>query len=69
MGGDEEQAKEMFDKILDEIREKDYDLSFNKYKIVDIPRPTHRATSEIFADIENTYEESKNKKSKSLPTL
>ncbi|MBE6504101.1 MAG: SAM-dependent DNA methyltransferase [Methanobrevibacter sp.] len=44
---------------IDEIREKDYDLSFNKYKIVDIPRPTHRATSEIFADIENTYEESK----------
>lgn len=44
---------------VDEIRKNDYDLSFNKYKVVDIPRQTYRTTSEIFEDIEKTYDESR----------
>lgn len=44
---------------VDEIRSKDYDLSFNKYKRIEKQEVVYRPTSEIFEDLKNTYEEAK----------
>lgn len=44
---------------VDEIRSKEYDLSFNKYKQIEKQEVVYRPTSEIFNDLRNTYEEAK----------
>lgn len=44
---------------VEEIREKDYDLSFNKYKTLEKKEVVYRPTSEIFADLEHSYDETK----------
>lgn len=44
---------------VDEIRSKDYDLSFNEYKQIEKQEVVYRPTSEIFEDLRNTYEEAK----------
>ena len=44
---------------VDEIRINDYDLSFNKYRQIVKEEVHYRPTSEILADIEKNYEESK----------
>ena len=44
---------------VDEIRSKDYDLSFNKYKQIEKQETVYRPTSEIFADIRDSYEKAK----------
>ncbi len=44
---------------VDEIRSKDYDLSFNKYKQIEKQELVYRPTSEIFEDLRNTYDEAK----------
>lgn len=44
---------------VDEIRSKEYDLSFNKYKQIEKQEVVYRPTSEIFDDLRNTYEEVK----------
>lgn len=43
---------------VEEIRNNDYDLSFNKYKQVEKIQVAYRPTSEILADIKKSYEES-----------
>ena len=44
---------------VEEIRSNDYDLSFNKYRQIVKEEVHYRPTSEILADIEKNYEESK----------
>lgn len=44
---------------VDEIRNNDYDLSFNKYRQIVKEEVHYRPTSEILDDIEKNYEESK----------
>ncbi|MBE5763965.1 MAG: SAM-dependent DNA methyltransferase [Clostridiales bacterium] len=42
---------------VSEIREKDYDLSFNKYKQIEKEEINYRSTAEIFKDLKKTYKE------------
>lgn len=42
---------------VDEIRDNDYDLSFNKYKQIEKKEVVYRPTSEIFDDIKKSYNE------------
>lgn len=44
---------------VQEIRDKDYDLSFNKYKEIIREKVEYRASSEIFADLTKNYNETK----------